>query len=251
MNIRSKQHRLKQPKDQSREKVTTLPRSKPPHIGTIGEKSLHAAIKTWYAQPGDAVEAFADGFVIDIIRDTRLIEIQTGYFSKIRDKLETLVEHHPVRLVYPIAREKWIVRVKADGHTRLSRRKSPKRGRLEQLFDELVSFPELIAHPNFEIEVLFVQSEQILCNDGQGSWRRKRWSIHDHRLLDVVDRVRLASPADFSPLLRDTLPRPFTNRELADALKLPLRLAQKMTYCLRKMGIISVIGKKDRAFLYE
>ena len=227
-----------------------MPSSKTPHIGTISEKSLHAAIKTWYAQPGDAIEVSIDGFVVDIVRGTWLIEIQTGNFSNMKRKLLTLVEHHPVRLVYPIAREKWIVRIEADEHTQIGRRKSPKRGRLEHLFDELVSFPELIAHPNFEIEVLFVQEEQVLCNDGKGSWRRKHWSIHDHRLLDVADRVRLTSPADFSPLLIDALPRPFTNRELADTLKLPRRLAQKMTYCLRKMGVISIVGKKGRAFLY-
>lgn len=215
------------------------------------EKSLHAAIKTWYAQPGDAVEISIDGFVIDIVRGKQLIEIQTGNFGGMKQKLLTLIEHHPVRLVYPIAQEKWIVRVEADGHTRIGRRKSPKRGRLEHLFDQLVSFPEFIAHPNFEIEVLFVQAEQILCNDGQGSWRRKRWSVHDHRLLDVMGKVKLGSPADFSLLLVDALPRPFTNRELADTLKLPRRLAQKMTYCLRKMGVISVVGKKSHAFLYE
>jgi hypothetical protein len=225
--------------------------SQTPHIGTLSEKSLHAAIKTWYAQPGDAVEVSVDGYVVDIVRGEQLIEIQTGNFSNMRHKLLTLVEHHPVRLVYPIAREKWIVRIEADGHTQISRRKSPKRGRLEHLFDELVSFPDLIAHPNFEIEVLFIQAEQVLCNDGKGSWRRKRWSIHDHRLLDIVDRVRLTLAADFSPLLIEALPRPFTNRELADTLGLSRRLAQKMTYCLRKMGVISVVGKKGRAFLFE
>jgi hypothetical protein len=220
-------------------------------IGTMREKSLHAKVKQWYAQPGDSVEVPVDGFVIDIVRKEWLIEIQTRNFGQMKRKLLTLIEEHPVRLVYPIASEKWIVRVKADGHTQLSRRKSPKRGRLEHLFDELVSFPELVVHPNFELEVLFVRLEQILCDDGKGSWRRKRWSIYDYRLLGVVERARLTSPADFVPLLTDALPRPFTNQELATTLKLTRRLAQKMTYCLRRMGIISVVGKKGRAFLYE
>ncbi len=220
-------------------------------IGTMGEKSLHAALKRWYTQPGDLVEAPVDGFIIDIVRGELLIEIQTRHFGAMKRKLETLTRTHPVRLVYPIAREKWIVRLDADGETQLSRRKSPKHGRLEHLFDELVALPDLLARPNLEIEVLFVQAEQVLCNDGQGSWRRKRWSIRDHRLLAVVDWVRLTSPDDLAPLIADTLPRPFTNRELAGALKLSHRLASKMTFCLRKMGVISLVGKKGRALLYE
>lgn len=125
-------------------------------IGTLNEKALHASLKKWYARPGDQFEAFVDGYHIDILRGSLLVEIQTGGFPSIKLKLGALVAQHPVRLVYPIAREKWIV--KQSGAER-SRRKSPKRGALEQLFVELVSFPEVLASPNFSLEVLFIQEE--------------------------------------------------------------------------------------------
>jgi hypothetical protein len=220
-------------------------------INSSHEKSLHKALKEWYARPGDLVEVPVGDFVIDVVHGNLLIEIQTRNFSGIKDKLVTLVEHHPVRLVHPIAQEKWIVRMDAGGLTRLSRRKSPKRGRLEHLFDELVSFPQLIASPNFSLEILLIQEEEIRTNDGRGSWRRGGWSITAHRLIGVVGSVLLASAADFRALLPTGLPSPFTNQELADALGLPLRLAQKMTYCLRKMGILSVTGRRSKALLYE
>jgi hypothetical protein len=220
-------------------------------IGTFQEKSLHAALKEWYARPGDVMEAPVDGFVIDIVRGELLIEIQTRNFGAIKHKLTTLTERHPVRLVHPIAQEKWIIRVDADGHTLLGRRKSPKRGRLVHLFDELVSFPHLIANPNFSIEILLTQEDEVRRNDGQGSWRRKGWSIYDHRLIDVVQSTLLASPSDFRACLPPALDPPFTNRDLAAALDLPHRLAQKMTYCLRKMGVLSVAGKRRHALLYE
>ena len=35
-------------------------------VGTLGEKSLHAALKQWYKQPGDILEEMVDGFFIDI-----------------------------------------------------------------------------------------------------------------------------------------------------------------------------------------
>ncbi len=105
-----------------------LPSTEAPNgIGTLKESSLHAGLKDWYAQPGDKLESPVDGYWIDLVRDRLLIEIQTGSFSAIKPKLTRLLKNYPVRLVYPLTREKWIVRVTGDGKT-MGRRKSPKRG---------------------------------------------------------------------------------------------------------------------------
>jgi hypothetical protein len=55
-------------------------------IGTLGEKSLHSALKDWYVRSGDLLEAQLDGFHIDIIRNNVLIEIQTANFSSQKRK---------------------------------------------------------------------------------------------------------------------------------------------------------------------
>ena len=68
-------------------------------VGVLNEKPLHAALKAWYAQPGDEFEALVDGSVIDIVRGDLLVEIQTRNFSALKRKLEKLVVDHPVRLV--------------------------------------------------------------------------------------------------------------------------------------------------------
>ena len=94
---------------------------------------MHAALKQWYAQPGDLFEVLVDGYVIDIRRGELLIEIQTGNFSALKKKISTLVSEHPVRLVYPIPREKWIIKI-PQGEGETQRRKSPKRGSVEELF---------------------------------------------------------------------------------------------------------------------
>lgn len=222
-------------------------------IGTLRETSLHAALKRWYAQPSDRLEVEVDGYVIDLQRGQTLFEIQTRNFAAIRRKLVRLTEHYPVCLLHPIAQEKYIVRLPPKGDEPLSRRKSPKRGELAMVFLELVSFPELIAHPNFSLEVLMTREEEIQRPEhgGTRSGRRKGWRIADRRLVEVVERVRLESPADFWRFLPDALPQPFTSRELAEAAHHPLYLAQKMTYCLRKMGVVEVAGKRRGAVLYS
>ncbi|MBM2850413.1 MAG: hypothetical protein HW418_3355 [Anaerolineales bacterium] len=71
-------------------------------IGTLRETSLHAALKAWYAQPGDEMEASVEGYQIDLRRGAQLIEIQTRNFAALKRKLTQLVERHPVRLVGPL-----------------------------------------------------------------------------------------------------------------------------------------------------
>ena len=221
-------------------------------IGTLRETALHAALKALYAQPGDQIEARADGYVIDLLRGDQAIEFQTHNFHAIRRKLEHLVMRRPVRLVHPIALERWIAKQSEAGAALPGRRKSPRRGHAAHLFVELVSLPRLLAHPNFTLELLLIREEEVRCPRPprrRGRWRPKDWSVVGRRLLEVVDRRLLTCPADCVAFLPDGLAQPFTNRSLAAALGQPLYVAEKMTYCLRHMGVVEEVGREGRARL--
>ena len=219
-------------------------------IGTLREDSLHAALKAWYAQPGDRLECEVDGYVIDLVRDDLLIEVQTGNFSSVRQKLASLLENHPIRLVYPIAVDKWVVRMSEDGEL-LGRRRSPKHGRERDVFSELVHIPVLMRHPGLTLEVLLTREEAIWREDGKGSWRRKGRSKADRKLLEVVSGTVFSDPGDFRRLLPPALAPVFTVPDLAEHTGDPRRLAQRMAYCLREMGVIEVVGKRGRAPEYR
>jgi len=215
-----------------------------PQIGMLREKSLHASVKTWYARPEDSLEKLVDGYVVDIVReDDLLVEVQTRSFSPLKRKLRALTKNHSVRLVHPIAAEKWILKISEHGEE-LGRRKSPKRGRIEDVFKELVAIPDLMQHERFVLEVLMIREEEVRMYDGKGSWRHPEWRKEDRRLLEVLEQRRLCNPQQAAALLPGAaaLPRPFTNRQLATAAKLRLNLAGRMTYCLRKMGSLDVVG---------
>ena len=262
-----------------------MSKPRPNHIGVMQEMSLHAALKAWYAQPGDQLEMKVDGYVVDIVRDggAELIEIQTRNFSAMRRKLAVLTRNHHVRLVYPVPVEKWIVRLAPDEQTELSRRRSPKRGQVTEIFRELPGIARFVADPNFTIEVLLIRAEEVLCTTRglrRASWRRKGWCVHDRRLIEVVDRRILETPADFRAFLpvdwldaaahtppsvaepRETYAtaapprgtpgcRAFTTRDIAGALGLNRFVAQKMAYCLREMGAINIVGRQGNAFVYS
>jgi hypothetical protein len=127
-----------------------------------------------------------------------------------------------------------------------------KKGRVEHVFSELVSFPNLLMLPNFSLEVVLVQAEEFQRYDGRGrrGWRRKGWLVEERHLLNVVARHRFDTVSDLASLLPASLPSPFTTADLAKGLKQPRRLAQQMAYCLREMDIIAVAGKQGNAMLY-
>jgi hypothetical protein len=215
------------------------------------ESSLHASLKNWYSQPGDQVEEAIEGFLVDIVHGQQMIEIQTRNFGALKHKLSALLDRYPVRLVHPIAQEKWIVHISSENEKVTSRRKSPRHGRLEYLFQELVRIPYLVKHPNFSLEVLFIWEEEIRRHDGKGSWRRKGQSIADRRLLSVLDRHIFLSKNDYLDLLPKDLQNPFTNSELARCLSVSSSLAGKMTYCMRLMDALEIVGKRGNAYLYD
>ncbi len=160
-----------------------------------------------------------------------------------------LLEEHRVRVVHPLPAERWIVREDCDGQ-RISRRKSPKHAGIHDIFGELVRVADLAVHPNLTLEVLLITEEQVWRDDGQGSWRRGKWSLADRRMLEVQDATVFDDPADYFALL-PVLPERFTNGDLA---KLPgwrPRLAGQATYALRTMGLLEADGKQGRSTLFR
>ena len=218
-------------------------------IGELRERSLHAGLKSWYALPRDRTEVPIEGYVIDLVRRGTLIEIQTCGFDKLKRKLTRLVSTHRVRVVFPIAQRKWIVTTDAQGRV-LRRRLSPKRGGYRDLFPELMRIPHLMGDPNFTLEVLLVEVEELRCADGRGSWRRKGISVLDTRLLEVRGKRRFRTPAELARLLPHDLEQPFTNRSLAATADMSEAAAGEMTYTLRRMGALAVVGRRGRAYLF-
>ena len=214
------------------------------------EYSLHSEIKDWCRISGDELEVKVEDFVVDIFRGTLLVEIQTRNFSAVKKKLVKLLLNHQVRLVYPIAKLKWITYESGTGQF-VGRRKSPKKGKLLDLFYELVHTPSLIKDRNFSLEVLLIEEEELRCNDGRGSWRRRGASVKDRKLMQVFDRVIFEDSRDFLEFLPKELDGCFTNRVLALRLGIPVNLSQKITYCLRRMGVVSIAGKKGNELLFK
>ncbi len=221
-----------------------------PKIGILKEKSLHSGIKEWYSREGDLFEVPHEGFVIDIVRDSKLIEIQTGNFGAIKNKLNTLIQSNEIELILPLIENKLITRIDENGNE-VSKRKSPKHEKIEDIFSHLIYIPKTIIKSGISLHVLFLDVNEFWKNDGKGSWRRKKWSKYDQEIIRVTRSVFLSTKSEFNKLISKSLQIKFTSGDLALANNITKKQAQKMCYALRKMNIITKIGKSGRSFLYE
>jgi hypothetical protein len=214
------------------------------------ETTLHSELKELYRLEGSRVESWVDGYLIDVVKPNLLIEIQTRNLGALKKKLDDLLDNHHVRLVHPIAKEKFIILRSMDGRV-ISRRRSPKKGKIEDIFYGLVYIAKWVNHPNFSFEVLLTSEEEYRIQDGQGSWRRKGVSIQDRRLIHIIERTLFSSITDYRALLPRTLPGSFTNRQLANLLSIPHRLASKMTYTLLQTGVLENSGKQGKSYCFK
>lgn len=219
-------------------------------IGTLNEGSLHAALKLRYAEPGDLFEHPVDDYVIDLVRDDLLIELQTGGFSPLRAKLHDLTERHRVRVVVPIPQTRTIIRMSDEGE-RLSSRRSPKHGRYEDIFTKLVSIPGLIEREGFELHLLLTVEDEVRVHRPGQAWRRKGWVVLGRSLVDVVGTKMIRTAADLAAMLPAGLPAAFSTADIAATAGIARRVAQQMAYCLRAIGMVEIAGKEGNALIYR
>lgn len=228
-------------------------------IGELNERSLHRALKARYAAAGDAplgraarTEQSIDGFVADVLIGQRIVEVHTGSFGALRKKLPKLLERFKVTLVYPIARDRYIVKVPTDPDAPTTRRKSPRHDNVFLVFSALVSIPKLLQHPNLTLDVVMTVEEVVRAVVGRSRrrWRRD-WISVDRRLIDVLETHTVREMGDLFALLDAELPAEFTTRQLAAAMQSSRRLGQQAAFCLREAGVTEICGKEGNALVYR
>ena len=214
------------------------------------ETSLHRALKDRYGlSSGGRCEVTVEGFRIDAVEPCgQLVEIQSGALGPLRAKLGRLLPRHRVRVVKPVVLERRVVRRNRLDGADLSSRRSPKRGTLVDVFEDLVGLARSFPHPNLGIEILGVAIDEIRTP-------RRRWpgyKIADRRLGEVRERVLLEKPADLWQLFPGghDWTVPFSTIDISARTDRPQWLAQRMAYCLRHSGAARTVGKAGNRLIY-
>ena len=219
-----------------------------PVIGTLQESDLHRGLKAYYEPDETRWEQPLGRFVADISDGGRAVEIQTGNFSALREKLAYYREAGiTVRVVYPVRVKKQLIWQNEQGEfLRVSagRREKPIRF-LEELYAVCGWFD--FSFCSFDLAYVAV-TEHRVSYPSRAYGKRKRLNT----VLDGVEKIdHFAAPWDFLRLLPEELPQPFTRADLRKTAKIHERTAAYACLALEKLGVLRRAGKRGRAFLYE
>ncbi len=224
--------------------------TEPNGIGTLGEKTLHAVLKQYLEPERQYQEVPVGGFVADIKRGRRIIEIQTRSFDRLLKKLPELLQEHDVTVVYPLPHRKTLSWIDPETGETTKARRSPKTGTPADAFRELYKLRPLFPHSGLTIHIMMIDLEEYRYLNGW-SYDKKRGSSRCDRLpSQIAAEYMLCIPQDFAKLL-PPLPKPFLVKDLMKAARISQRAASCGVALLRALGVIRQCGTQGRAYCYE
>lgn len=226
----------------------------PGGIGTLAEKTLHAALKFYYEPHSSCHEIPVGGYVADILGEDGIIEIQTRGFGRLREKLAAFLPACRVTVVYPLPWKKRLCWLDGTTGEVLSRRRSPKVASVYEAFGELMRMVPMLTAPGLTIRILPLEIEEIRVRNPQKGRRprrlRKDWVLEDRIPLSAGEEVVLECPADYIQFVPVELSDGFTVKAFAKAAAIPERLASITVSVLYRIGVLRRCGKEGNAYRY-
>lgn len=234
-------------------------------INTYNESSLHKTLKKLYSlEEGSKTEVNLNGYIYDIVTSkNKVIEIQTGNLAKLLPKIkDTLKKSMPIKVVYPLVIEKYILLKDENGEI-ISKRKSPKKENLYSLFKQLTGIYSILLEKNFCLEVVMIKAieERIRTKENVQSANKKRrfkknW-LKTNKILKEISSTKVFSHAsDYLNFLPKNIPQNFTVKDVQNAIKNEIGLKEPkeagvMIWLFTKMNIIESHEKKGKAKMYS
>ena len=235
-------------------------------FSTLNESKLHNSLKILYQELYEGqVEVEQDGHIYDIVtKKGNVIEIQTKNLAKLLAKiLDTIDKGHNVKLIHPIPLITKI-ELKDEDEKIISKRKSPKKGSIYDIFRELTGIYPLMTNPHFSLEIVEIEmteerirtKEPVQSKNSRRRFRRN-WLKSGKRLDTIINTRRFSKPQDYLELL-PPLPESFCASDLKKALEaqknLPSRTAANahlIIWVLSHAGMIEETEKKGRTKYYR
>lgn len=217
-------------------------------IGVLSEKTLHKTIKNLYEDNQAYQEIKIDGYYVDILKDNNIIEVQTKQFDKFRNKLIYLLDNYDysINVIYPVFNHKVIYYI--DEHNNVSLPKnSPKKLKYPEVFYELYKIKSLLTNDKLKITLLVLDINEYRMKSNN----RKKYVLLDRIPIKLVEEVKLFNKEDYLNLLPNNLKEIFTVKDICELTKCDNKYVSKMVNVLKYIGVIEMIGKEGKRYLYR
>ena len=235
-------------------------------IGTYSEKRLHKTLKRFFCDDplchevrikndgsvGGIGESGKGGYIADIFKDGKIIEIQTGSFYSLKNKIAFYLEKtdFDITVVYPVAAVKYMSWIDTESGDVTSRRRSPKKGSASDILPELYWLSDMLSNDRLSFCIVLMEIEEYRMLDGW-SHDKKRGSNRFERIpVELVDTVCL-NGKEISTLMPQSLPDEFTRNEFSSALRLKGRRLYNAIKVLEAMDAIEKGEKRARSYVYR
>lgn len=243
-------------------------------IGRLAEKQMHAAIKRFICPDESKHEVLIDGsagcrinndestdgkakrkrrFVADILNGNTIYEIQTGGFSPLRDKIQWILDNtrYNVLVIHPIAETKWVSLINSKSGSIENRKKSPQKGKVEDIASELYFFRDFLSSPRFSLVILMMEAEQYKKNMQTDGRKRPRYRKYELIPISLLRAHIFKSIEDYKYFLPDDLPNPFCVKNYSEKTKIRGMDAYSIVKTLLHIGLIEEAGNLGRAAAYK
>lgn len=217
------------------------------NIGTLSEGTLHMVMKYFACPDMNYHEVPVLGYIADILEGDVITEIQTRDFRNLDKKLEAFLPSYKVDVIFPVAYVKRICRIEKETGDVSKARRSPKKGRVQEILPELFYIKRHLSHPNLRIYICLLEITEFRCDNPK---RRGRTVRYDRVPTAYVSHMAVGT-GEYSKLLPPELPEEFTAAEFSKLCGLcGVRLSVSIkTLC--DIGVIEKTGKRGRAYIYK
>ena len=219
-------------------------------IGTIGEKSLHKILKSYYEPRVEYHEIPFMGFVLDVKNEEGIIEVQTGSFTPLYPKLKKLLPYSEITVICPIIAEKRLIWFDKETGELTEPKRSPKKGRYSDALSEISKISDLLFDKNLTVRLVLLSADEYKYLDGYGKDRKKRATKIERIPRRIIEERDINQIEDLIDILPD-LPESFTASDFNKATGLRRRKAFFSLKLLLRLGIIELFGKRGNAYLYR
>lgn len=223
-------------------------------IGTKCEKSVHAVLKNYYEPFHDSQEQKIGGYIADIVGENGIIEIQTGHFSSLKEKLKAFLPVSRVTVVYPVYTKKRIITLDGETGEIKSRHTSPLKETAYEIFPNLFPISEYLTNENLNFIIALLETDELRIPP-ESIGRKKR----HHGRLSVIDRIPTAlrdeifinTHRDWEKLVPCLFDEDYTTEDLANSAHISRETAQTALSALFRGGVVTRTGKKGNAYTYR
>jgi len=225
--------------------------SENPTIGILSEKIMHLTLKFYFSPYSSDHEVKLGSFYADAINEEGIVEVQTRSFKNLSKKLMYFLAVTDVNLIHPIPFHKYVSWLDPETGETSKAHRSPKIGRLIDVFGELYGIKDKLNNPRLTITLMHIDTDDFKMLDGKSKDRKKGATRIERYPRELIDIFIINTPRDLLKLLPEDLPEIFSASDLQKLSKCNSRNSYSAINTLCYLGLCENVGKEGRKNIFR